>query len=133
LSPVNSEATILTSKIAAPYIENIIGKIGAEDFVNVLAVDQDIGCLITQKDLEEVDLGQLKETVIIPGRAFVHDRVANEILSSDGTDRIVARGPDKLTVDGEMSGTLSREDILKTELIAFEDLIGAINFFGVRK
>jgi hypothetical protein len=32
-----------------------------------------------------------------------------------------------------MSGTLSREDILKTELIAFEDLIGAINFFGVRK
>lgn len=133
LSPINSEATILTSKIAAPYIENVIGKIGAEDFVNVLPVDQDIGCLITQKDLEEVDLNQLKETVIIPGRAFVHDRVANEILSSDGIDRIVARGPDKLTVDGEMSGTLSREDILKTELIAFEDLIGAINFFGVRK
>ena len=48
-------------------------------------------------------------------------------------DRIVARGPEKLSVDGEMSGTLSREDVLKTELIAFQDLIEAINFFGVRK
>jgi len=75
----------------------------------------------------------LKETVLIPGRALVHDRIANDVLSSDGVDRLVARGPDKLTVDGEMSGTLNREDILKRELIAFEDLIGAINFFGVRK
>jgi methanogenesis marker radical SAM protein len=133
LSPVTSEATILTSRVAAPYIEKIIGKIEADNLVNVVAVDQDIGCLITQKDLEEVDFSQLKETVIIPGRSFVHDRIANEVLSSDGVDRLVARGPDKLTVDGEMSGTLSREDILKTELIAFEDLIGAINFFGVRK
>ncbi len=133
LSPVTSEATILTSKVAAPYIENIIEKIGANELVNVVSVDQDIGCLITQRDLEEVDFSQLKETVIIPGRAFVHDKTANEALSRDGVDRIVARGPDKLSVDGEMSGNLSREDILKTELIAFEDLIEAINFFGVRK
>lgn len=133
LSKVTSKATILTSKVAAPYIEKIIGKIEADELVNVVAVDQDIGCLITQKDLEEVDFSQLKETVIIPGRAFVHDRIANEVLSRDGVDRLVARGPDKLTVDGEMSGTLSREDILKIELTAFEDIIGAINFFGVRK
>jgi len=133
LSKVTSKATILTSKVAAPYIEKIIGKIEADGLVNVVAVDQDIGCLITQKDLEEVDLSQLKETVLIPGRALVHDRIANDVLSSDGVDRLVARGPDKLTVDGEMSGTLNREDILKRELIAFEDLIGAINFFGVRK
>jgi methanogenesis marker radical SAM protein len=133
LSPITSEATILTSTIAAPYIENIIEKIGSEELVNVVAVNQEIGCLITQKDLEDVDFSQLKETVIIPGRAFVHDKVANEVLNSDGIDRIVARGPDKLSVDGEMSGNLSRNDILKTELIAFEDLIEAINFFGVRK
>ncbi len=133
LSKVTSEATILTSNIAAPFIEKIIESIEADDHVNVVAVDQDIGCLITQKDLEEVDISQLKETVIIPGRAFVHDKKAAEILSRDGVDRLVARGPDKLTVDGEMSGTLSRNDILKRELIAFEDLIGAINFFGVRK
>jgi NifB/MoaA-like Fe-S oxidoreductase len=78
-------------------------------------------------------LDNLKETVVIPGRAFVHDKKATEILSRDGTERIVARGPDKLSVDGEMSGTLSQNDVLKTELIAFEDLIEAINFFGVRK
>ncbi len=46
---------------------------------------------------------------------------------------LLHRGPDKLTVDGEMSGTLSSEDVLKKELIAFEDLLEAINFFGVRK
>ena len=133
LSKVTSEATILTSKVAAPFIEKIIGNIEASDLVNVVAVDQDIGCLITQRDLEEVDFSQLKDTVILPGRAYVHDKVAEEILSSDGTDRIVTRGPDKLTVDGEMSGTLSREEVLKQELIAFEELIEAINFFGVRR
>ncbi len=132
LSKVTSEATILTSNIAAPFIEKIIESIEASDLVNVVAVDQDIGCLITQRDLEEVDLSQMKETVLIPGRAFVHDKKAEEVLSRDGVERIVARGPDKLTVDGEMSGTLSPNDILKRELIAFEDLIGAINFFGVR-
>lgn len=133
LSEVTSEATILTSAVAAPYIKKIITSIGAEDLVNVVAANKDIGCLITQKDLEEIDLKDLKETVLMPGRAFVHDKKAEEVLCRDGVDRIVARGPDKLSVDGEMSSTLSREDVLKTELIAFQDLIEAINFFGVRK
>ncbi len=133
LTDVTSEATILTSSIAAPFIEKIIKRINADDLVNVVSVDQDIGCLITQRDLEEVDLKDLKETVLIPGRALVHDKMAHDILSMDGIDRIVTRGPDKLSVDGEMSGTLSREDVLKKELIAFEDLLEAINFFGVRK
>ena len=99
----------------------------------MVTADKDIGCLITQKDLEEIDLKDLKETVLIPGRAFVHDKKAEEVLSRDGVERIVARGPEKLSVDGEMSSTLSREDVLKTELYAFQDLIEAINFFGVRK
>jgi methanogenesis marker radical SAM protein len=133
LSEVTSEATIVSSKIAAPYIERVFELIDASEMVNVVAVDQDIGCLITQRDLEDLDLKELKETVIIPGRAFVHDKKAEEILCRDGVDRIVARGPEKLSVDGEMSGTLGREDVLKTELIAFQDLIEAINFFGVRK
>jgi methanogenesis marker radical SAM protein len=133
LSEVTSEATIVSSKVAAPFIERVFEIIGANDLVNVVAADQDIGCLITQRDLEDLDLKELKETVIIPGRAFVHDKKAEEILTKDGVDRIVARGPEKLSVDGEMSGTLSREDVLKTELIAFQDLIEAINFFGVRK
>ena len=75
----------------------------------------------------------MKETVLIPGRALVHDKKATEILSRDGVERIVARGPDKLSVDGEMSSTLSENEVLKTELYAFQDLIEAINFFGVRK
>ncbi len=133
LTEVTSEATILTSSIAAPFIKKIIKRIDADDLINVVAVEQDIGCLITQRDLENVDLNDLKDTVLIPGRALVHDKMAEEILSGDGVDRIVARGPDKLSVDGEMSGTLSREDVLKKELIAFEDLLEAINFFGVRK
>ena len=133
LSEVTSEATILTSKIAAPFIKKIIHNVGTEDLVNVVTADKDIGCLITQKDLEEIDLKDLKETVLIPGRAFVHDKKAEEVLSRDGVERIVARGPEKLSVDGEMSSTLSREDVLKTELYAFQDLIEAINFFGVRK
>ena len=133
LSKIKSEATILTSKVAAPFIDKIINSIGAQDLVNVVAADQDIGCLITHEDLENLDLKELKETVMIPGRAFVHDKQAHDILSRDGVDRIVARGPDKLSVDGEMSGTLTREDVLKKELIAFENLIEAINFFGVRK
>ncbi|BDZ69669.1 methyl coenzyme M reductase-arginine methyltransferase Mmp10 [Methanobacterium petrolearium] len=133
LSDVTSEATIISGNVAGPFIEHIFDIMGASDLVNVVVVDQDISCLITQKDLEDIDLNELKETVILPGRAFVHDKKAEEILCRDGVDRIVARGPDKLSVDGEMSGTLSQEDVLKTELIAFQDLIEAINFFGVRK
>lgn len=133
LSKVTSEATIVSSKVAAPFIERIFDHVEASSLVNVVAADQDIGCLITQQDLEELDLTDVKETVIIPGRAFVYDKKAEEIFSRDGVERLVARGPDKLSVDGEMSGTLSREDVLKTELIAFQDLIEAINFFGVRK
>lgn len=133
LSEVTSEATVITSAIAAPYIKNIIHKIHADDLINVIATDKEIGCLITENDLKKVDYKKLKDTVIIPGRAFVHDKRAEEILSRDGVDRIVTRGPDKLSVDGEMSGTLSQKEVLQTELIAFQDLIEAINFFGVRK
>jgi len=133
LPEIKAEATILTGKIAAPYIEKIIKNLGAKDLVNVYPTEKDIACLITRKDLEKVDLSQLKETVIIPGRAFVHDKEAEKILTRDGTDRIIARGPDKLTVDGEMSGTLNKYDVIEREMEGFYELIQAINFFGVRR
>ena len=130
---IKAEATILTSQVAAPYIQKIVDNLEAQDMVDVYAVDKDIGCLITRKDLEKVNLKEIKETVIIPGRAFVHDKDANEILSRDGVDRLVARGPDKLTVDGEMSGTLTDENVIEKELEAFRELVAAINFFGIKK
>ena len=100
--------------------------------MNVYCVDQDIACLITRDDLMDVDLSQLKDTVILPGRAFVHDMEAEKILNRDGKQRIVTRGPDKLTVDGEASGTLTREDVIERELINFRELAEEINFFGMK-
>jgi len=63
----------------------------------------------------------------------VHDRVAEEILRRDGVDRIVVRGVEQLTLDGEVSGIYTREEALKFEIEAFEELIGMINFFGMKK
>ena len=103
----------------------------ASDYINVIPTSQEIACLITKQDFEEIDLEQVQETVIIPGRCFIHDLVAEEVLQRDGKKRLIHRGPDTLTMDGEMSGTLSKQDILKHELIAFEDLIELINFMGV--
>ena len=58
--------------------------------------------------------------------------VAEEILRRDGKFRLIHRGPDMLTYDGEMSGSMTKNDVLKHELISFEDLIELINYMGVR-
>ena len=73
----------------------------------------------------------MQETVILPGRALVHDREVEEILRSDGVYRIVRRGPEQLTVDGEMSISLTRDEVLKTEIEAFNELIRLINAIGI--
>lgn len=132
LTPVKAEATIITSKISAPYIRKILENIEAADYINVIATQQEIACLITAEDLEQIDLEEVKDTVIIPGRCFVHDMVAEEIFRKDGKFRLIHRGPDMLTYDGEMSGSMSKNDVLKHELMAFEDLIELINYMGVR-
>jgi len=132
LTPIKAEATIITSKISAPYIQKIFDNIGASEHVNIIATQQEIACLITEQDLREIDLNEVKDTVIIPGRCFVHDMVAEEVFRKDGKFRLIHRGPDMLTMDGEMSGTLTKEDVLKQELFAFEDLIELINYMGVR-
>lgn len=131
LTPVRAEATIVTSKISAPYIEKILENLNAADYVNVVSTSQEIACLITEHDLREIDLNEVKDTVIIPGRCYVHDLVAEKIFRSDGKFRLIHRGPDMLTADGEMSGTLSKNNVLKQELMAFEDLIELINYMGV--
>ena len=132
IQEITGEATIISSRIAAPYIEKIFNSLGADD-VNVVATKKDIACLITKEDFEDLDLGDIKETAIIPGRCFIHQNDAERILSADGIERIVGRGPEKLSVDGEMSGTLSQENVIEKELELFRDLVEAINFFGMKK
>ena len=100
LTPIKSEATLITSKISAKYIRKILDNLDASEHVNVIETNQDIACLITAEDLEEIDLDEVKDTVILPGRCFVHDMVAEEIFRKDGKFRLIHRGPDTLTVDG---------------------------------
>lgn len=132
LTPVKAEATIITSKISAKYIRKIFENLGVSDHINVIPTEQEIACLITEQDLRKIDLEEVKDSVIIPGRCFVHDMVAEEIFRRDGKFRLIKRGPDLLTADGEMSGTLTKNDVLKQELYAFEDLIELINYIGVK-
>lgn len=132
IQKITGEATIITSRIAAPYIRGVFDKLDTTD-VNVIPTKKDIACLITKEDLEDLDLSNIKDTAIIPGRAFVHQNDAERILSSDGIDRVVGRGPDKLSIDGEMSGTLTEENVIERELELFRDLVEAINFFGMKR
>jgi methanogenesis marker radical SAM protein len=128
LPAVTKDATILTSKASASRLAEIFNKL--ESAVNIIAVEKDIGCLITIEDLECLDLAQIKETVIIPGRAFVHDPEVKKVLSRDGIERFVRRGPDMLTYDGEMSIGLTKEEVLDFEIKQLTELIREINAIG---
>ena len=127
---VTGYATIISSAVAGPKIARIFEKIGASDHVNVISTKKDIACLITKYDLEDIDLTNVQDTVFIPGRAYIHELDANRIFSADGIERLVTRGPDTLSVDGELSGTLTEEDVIEQELIQFRELVGEINFYG---
>lgn len=134
LPTLRRSATVITSSIALPLLSAIfqqMGEKGEKDKVNVLAVDKDVGCLITIEDFMKLDLSNVKDTVIIPGRTLAHEKEIKKALSRDGRDRIVARGPDRLTVDGEMSISMTTEEVLDQEMEAFGELIEAINALGV--
>ena len=129
LPQVRRSATIVTSKVAEPLLAAIFREIS--DLVNVVAVEKDIGCLITIDDFLNLDLTEIKETVIIPGRTLAHEKEIKKVLSRDGRDRLVARGPEKLTVDGEMSISMTKQEVLDLEVEAFMELIEAINALGI--
>ena len=130
LPEITKEATIITGEVAAPLLSDIFNKLGG--LVNVVPVKKDIGCLITIDDIKALDLSQLKETVFFPGRAFVHDPEIKKILTGDGKDRLVRRGPDMLTVDGEMSISMTKEEVISKEIEAFTELIQMINVLGTK-
>ncbi len=131
LPAITGEATLLTSKIAAPFLKKIFDKLGGD--VNVVATKKDIACLMTKQDLEALDLDDIKDAVILPGRAFVNLMDAERILSADGVERVVGYGPDTLSVDGELSSGMNEEEVIEHELESFIELIQAINFFGMRR
>ena len=128
LPAITKEATVITGQASAGRLADLFAKL--TPYVNVVPVRKDIACLITIDDLRELDLSQVKETVFIPGRAFVHDPEAKEVLTADGVDRIVRRGPDTLTVDGEISAGMTAGEVIDTEMKAFTELIEHINAVG---
>ncbi|MCL2863814.1 MAG: methyl coenzyme M reductase-arginine methyltransferase Mmp10 [Methanimicrococcus sp.] len=129
LPPILAEATIITGKAAAPRLSEIFEKLGGA--VNVVPAEKDIACLITADDLKRIDIGCLKDTVFIPGRCFVHEKDIQSILIPEKSKRIVRRGPDVLSVDGEMSANMTKEELLGIEIKALTKLIEQINTLGL--
>jgi methanogenesis marker radical SAM protein len=128
LPRVERRATVISGSIAASYIETLLSACGSQ--VPVLPVTKEIACLITMDDLRELDLSVLEPVVIIPGRAFVHDAEAREVLSRDGIEREILRGPEMLTADAETSMGMTRNQVLALEMEGFADLILTINRYG---
>ncbi|HJK50127.1 MAG TPA: methyl coenzyme M reductase-arginine methyltransferase Mmp10, partial [Methanocorpusculum sp.] len=129
LPKINKKATIITGSVAATYIKEIIRSRGG-DPDSVIAVNKEIACLITIEDLTSLNLQDLSDTVIIPGRAFVHDAEAEKVLSRDGVYRTVIRGPEMLSADGETSMGMTEVDVLTMEMEGFSTLIRLINQYG---
>jgi methanogenesis marker radical SAM protein len=132
LPRVTGRAAVLTGMIAAPCIRRILAGCGG-DPGDVVPVSREIACLITIEDLKELDLSGLPETVIIPGRSFVHDAEASEVLSADGKSRTVIRGPEMLSADGETSMGMTQAEVLLMEMEGFSSLIQLINQYGCAK
>lgn len=128
LPRISRKASVVTGSVAAPYIRRILDSCGKG--ARVVPVRKEIACLITEIDLEGIDTSDLEDLVIIPGRAFVHDREAERILSRDGVERTVMRGPEMLTADAETSMGMSRNDVLHMEMEGLADLIRLINMYG---
>jgi methanogenesis marker radical SAM protein len=128
LPRVTKQASVISGSIATPFINDILSACGSE--VPVIPVTKEIACLITADDLKGLDLAELEPVVIIPGRAFVYNKEAEEVLSRDGIGRTLVRGPEMLTADAETSMGMTRNDVLAMELDGFRELILTINRYG---
>ena len=128
LPMITHKAAVITGSVAAPAIRRILSLRGTG--AEVIPVEKEIADLITIEDLKSLDLSMLPDMIIIPGRAFVHLAEAEEVLSADGKPRVVMRGPEMLTADGETSMGMNRNDVLAMEMAGFSELITLINQFG---
>jgi len=128
LPRITRKASVISGSIATPFIDAILSACGST--VPVIPVSKEIACLIIADDLKGIDLAKLNDTVVLPGRAFIHEREAQEILSRDGRERVIIRGPEMLTADAETSMGMTREQVLELEMDGFANLIWVINRFG---
>jgi methanogenesis marker radical SAM protein len=128
LPRVQHRATVISGTIAAPFIDSVLSACGSD--VPVVTVQKEIACLITIDDLQELDPALLEQVVIIPGRTFAHDAEARNMLSRDGIDHEIIRGPEMLTADAETSMGMTRDQVLGMEMEGFANLIRAINMYG---
>ncbi|MDD1675100.1 MAG: methyl coenzyme M reductase-arginine methyltransferase Mmp10 [Methanomicrobiales archaeon] len=129
LPRIQKKATVVTGSVAAPLLRQVLDRCGGER-CTVIPVQKEIACLITGEDLARLDPAALGSTVVIPGRSFVHDREAEKILTADGVEREVVRGPDTLTADAETSMGMTRNQVLEMELEQIAELIRLINRHG---
>ena len=129
LPKITKKATIITGQAAAPRLTEIFDALGGS--VNVVPLKKDIGCLVTVEDFKNLDLSEVTDTVFIPGRAFVHDTEVKEALRRDGIERLVRRGPERLSVDGEMSIGMTKDEVVALEIESFTELIKQINSLGL--
>lgn len=127
LPPIKSEATVITGKLAGPYIQEFFNYFDEFGLVNVVVLEKEIADLITHEDLEIIQLDEVKQHVIIPYEALVHDNNAEKILSRDGISRKIIRGPSALTHPYYEGVSFSGDEILRYELESFKNLIDNIN------
>lgn len=128
LPRIERRASVISGSIAAPFIEQVLRECGSVD--PVVPVSKEIACLITADDIRELDLAVLSDTVIIPGRSFVHEAELQDLVTRDGRSRVAVRGPEMLTADAETSMGMTREEVLAMEMDGFAELIQTINRFG---
>jgi len=127
LPSVKTEATVITSRLTAPFLKKFFELVDESDLVNVIGVDKEIADLITHEDLESIDLAEVRKNVVLPSGALVHDEQAQEIFSKDGVRRRIKRGPYVLTHPYYESVDFNTEELIEHELKSFKALIDKVN------
>lgn len=126
LNTIHTDSTIVTSSLSAGYLKNILESVDANHHVNVVSVDKEIADLITMEDIESLDLKHVKDRVVLPGGALVHDEKAKKYFQTDGRVRTVLRGP-MLLFSPCPDWENDEKRLIEFECNSFNTLINTIN------
>lgn len=127
LPSIKSETTVITGKLAGPFLKEFFNVVDESGMVNVVVLEKEIADLITHEDLESIILNEVKKQVIIPYGALVQDKQAEKILSKDGVSRKIVRGPKVLTHPYYEGVSFNEDELIEYELKSFRELIEKIN------